>query len=172
MECQKKDTQIWLNILEKTLHTSIVFISRQLSMFLLFGFRAYFGCVFFLTNFGIFSGFPISATFFAVSQPNLLRFWWARAFWIGFMLHYPWTAVWTKTEVSKRVLFTDVCKKRAKIQFSGKKINLCIFFRKGRCSLVRNENSLLLSFSYQFMTIDSGKLFDFVQIHVIRLKFG
>ena len=74
MTRQKKDTQIWLNILEKTLHTSIVFISRQLSMFLLFGFRAYFGCVFFLTNFGIFSGFPISATFFAVSQPNLLRF--------------------------------------------------------------------------------------------------
>ena len=29
---------------------------------------------FFWTNFGIFSGFPISATFFAVSQPNLLRF--------------------------------------------------------------------------------------------------
>ena len=62
--------------------------------------------------------------------------------------------------------------KGQKSNFPEKKINLCIFFRKGRCSLVRNENSLLLSFSYQFMTIDSGKLFDFVQIHVIRLKFG
>ena len=131
-------------------------------MFLLFGFRTYFGRVFFLTNFGIFSGFAISATFLAVSQPCILRFWWPRAFWIALMLHYPWKTVWTKTEVSKRVFFTDACEKIAKIEIFGKKFNLCIFFRYGCCSLVRNENPLLLSFSYQLMPIDSGKLFDFV----------